>query len=147
LPERERKLEEFISDCTLALESKDQAEVEDDFKQITKVIENCEISMQKNNQDLMDLNLQNRDFLDKIKGLKESQQTIFHEINEIQTEIEKISMKMMNLMENKENYIKKMGSLGSLPAEEHERFKSEHSETFNEIVRRKLKRYKKIPAC
>ena len=134
LPERERKLEEFISDCTLALESKDQAEVEDDFKQITKVIENCEISMQKNNQDLMDLNLQNRDFLDKIKGLKESQQTIFHEINEIQTEIEKISMKMMNLMENKENYIKKMGSLGSLPAEEHERFKSEHSETLMKLL-------------
>ena len=96
LPERERKLEESISDCTMILESRDEAEIEEDYRQINKLVENCEINMQKTSQDLMDLKLQIRDSEDKLKNKRENKQRITHEINEISTEIEKISLKLMN---------------------------------------------------
>lgn len=147
LPDRERSLEEYISDCTMVLESKDEAEIEEDSKQINKVIENSEINLQKINHDLMDLKITIRDFEEKIKTLKERQHGIYQEVHEQQTEIEKISLRLMTLIENKENYIKKMGSLGSLPSDEHEKFKSEHPNKLMKLLEEnsiKIKQYQHV---
>lgn len=142
-PERERKLEESISDCTLALESKDQTEVEEDFKQVNKLIENCEINMQKIGHDAMALKQQTRESEENIKNIRENQMRLNNEISEFQTEIEKISLKLLNLLENKENYIKKMGSLGSLPAEEHEKYKAEPPQILMKLLEKNSKNIKK----
>ena len=147
LPERERTLEENIGDCTMALESRDQTEIEEDFKHINKTIENAEINIQKVNQDLLMLTQQRRESEDKIKNLKENQLRLGHEVNELQTENEKLSLRLMNLMENKENYIKKMGALGSLPSEEHEKFKSETPEVLMRLLEEnsfQIKKYQHV---
>lgn len=134
LPERERRLEELISDCSVSLESRDESDIQEDCKQITKQIESCEINIHRTSQDLVDINGQIREYEDKIKSLKENQQRLNQEVSELQTEIERTTLKLMNSMESKENYIKKMGALGSLPAEEHEKFKGENPQTLMRLL-------------
>lgn len=147
LPERERKLEEMIADCLISLDSKDEYELEEDNRHTTKLLEGCESEIQKYNQDLMDCKINIRNSEDEIKQRKDNLMRINHEINELTTEIEKIALKLVNLAENKENYIKKMGSLGSLPAEEHDKLKSEHPETLKQLLEsnsKKLKKYQHV---
>lgn len=143
LPDRERKLEELIADCTVTLESKDQAELEEDNRHVSTLIESCEIDIVKYNEDLMECKIQARNSLEEVKMREGHLKKINNEVNEIMTEIDKTMQKLLNLAENKESYIKKMGSLGSLPADEHDRLKSEHPDALKKLLESNSRRIKK----
>ena len=143
LPDRERKLDELIADCSVTLESKDQAELEEDNRHVSTLIESCEIDIVKYNEDLMECKIQARNSLEEVKMREGHLKKINNEVNEIMTEIDKTMQKLMNLAENKESYIKKMGSLGSLPADEHDRLKSEHPEALKKLLETNSRRIKK----
>lgn len=143
LPERERKLDELIADCVVALESKDELELEEDNKHVCMRLEGCEAEIKKYNEDLMDCKINIKTAEDQIKVRKDNLIIMRHEISEQSTVIEKTSLKLVNLAENKENYIKKMGGLGSLPAEEHDKLKSEHPDSLKQLLESNSKKIKK----
>jgi structural maintenance of chromosome 3 (chondroitin sulfate proteoglycan 6) len=143
LPDKERKLEEAIGDCALTLESKDQAELEEDNRHVNNLIESCEIDIQKYNEDLSECKISIRTSQDEAKNRKDNLNRINHEITEIMTDLDKTTQKLLSLAENKESYIKKMGSLGALPAEEHDRLKTEAPEALKARLESNSKKIKK----
>lgn len=125
IPQKYSKLLEKLEDCNIVQQARDRKELEDDYAQLARLAENAEEQVKAASQELRNSITQSRDLNENVKVLKEKQQRIMTEVTEMQIKADKISLKHAHLQEIKDDYIKKMGSLGSLPAEEHEKFRNE----------------------
>lgn len=125
LPGKLRAAKEQAADLAAVLEAKDKAEMYEDLSQIKDVLAQFNMRIQAETARLKELQADRRRCQETRKAQQDQENGLSAELEDKEVDLQKLNHKLESCLEKKEDYIKKIGQLGSLPGEALDRFKTE----------------------
>ena len=144
IPEKERKLKEDLQNCNMGLEARERTDLETELSELETLTHQTETQVKAIAEELKEFSLRSRELTERIKNMKEREQTISKQISELQVHSQRMELDYSSISETKENYSKKMSNLGSISSEEHDRYKNHSRQEIIKLVEtnsRELSRY------
>jgi structural maintenance of chromosome 3 (chondroitin sulfate proteoglycan 6) len=143
IPGKEKRLLQKIFELEQQLEYRDQNSLKQDLVHIKSQITQNEARSQTVSAELKDLQSNIKDLVSSLQSLKEKESKIASDIEEEQVISDKLLNRFSQLTDRKEDYCKKMGTLGSLPVDIHEQYKNESPTSLMRLIECNSKEFKK----